>query len=165
MRIFKLVTLSAALAACGSFAAANDIRPGCYERIYSQSHLASHPDQHVAAIRMKVGEWITNVSRDTRLEATFANQGQVRGTGAAGRTMAQFLFCGTEDSWDRCQAECDSGSLQVIKQSNSSMTFRTRYLMVGDAQSCGGYVDLAEIQGQWVSYRLNRVPDANCRGM
>ncbi len=79
--------------------------------------------------------------------------------------MAQFLFCGTESRGDRCQVECDGGSLDVTKQTNDYMVFRTRYLMVGDAQSCGGYVDLAEHPGQWVSYKLNRVSASACSGM
>jgi hypothetical protein len=168
MRIFKTVVqtaLAGALVMAASMASANEIRPGCYERIYSSGHLATHPDQHVAAIRMKVGEWATNVSRATQLEAVVANQGRARGSRYAGRTLSQFLFCGTEGRWDTCVAGCDVGSLQVIKQTNTSMTFRTRYLLVGEVADCGGEIDLAEIPGQWVSYKLNRAPDSACKGM
>ncbi len=157
--------LAGALAMFAGTAQANEIRPGCYERFYSSGHLATHPDQHVAAVRMKVGEWATNVSRATSIEVVLANQGRVSGSRYAGRTLSQFMFCGTESRWDTCVVECDGGSLQVTKQTNSTMTFRTKYLLVGEVADCGGAVDLAEIPGRWVSYKLNRVSDAACNGM
>lgn len=168
MRILKNVTLAAAVSLVSILAGAaqaNDIRPGCYERIYSSSHLKNHPGQHVAAVRMKVGEWATNVSRATQLEVVLANQGRAAGTWSAGRTLSQFMFCGTETRWDTCLADCDAGSLQVTKQTSSSMTFRTRYLLVGEVADCGGSVDMAEIPGQWVSYKLNRVSNSACDGL
>ncbi len=145
-------------------AAAFDIRPGCYERVYSASHLRSHPDQVVAALRLWVGQWFTEVSRLSMIEVVPANQGHARGSGLGGRALSTVLYCGTESRGDTCVAECDGGSLQVTRQNSGGMLFRTRYLMVGEG-SCSGMMDMAEIRGQWVSYKLNKVPDSVCRGM
>ncbi len=145
-------------------ASAEDIRPGCYERVYTEDHLRRHPDQVVWQIRLKVGEWVTSVSREGLLQVVAANQGHARASGHGGKLLSQYLYCGTETRWDICQAECDAGRLQVTKQSGQGMTFRTRFLMVGDGFECGA-MDLAEIRDQWVSYRLNRVSDDVCSGM
>lgn len=161
-------SLAAALAVTLVFATpavAAEFRKGCYQRIYSAGHLAGHPAQVVAAIRLKVGEWQTNVSRGTKMEIVVANQGRARGTGLAGRALSQYLFCGTEGRSDICVAECDSGAIELRRQDAGGLTFRTRYLMVGNGPGCGGFVDLAEVAGRYTSYKLYRVPDAVCNGM
>lgn len=143
---------------------AADIRPGCYERVYSDDHLRSHPEQVVWQIRLKVGDWFSEVSRAGRLEVIAANQGHARQNDMMGRVLVQTLYCGTEARGDVCRAECDAGQLEVTKQDSAGLTFRTRYLMAGEG-GCGGGLDLAELPNQWVSYRLNRVSDSVCAGM
>ncbi|CUH77859.1 hypothetical protein [Tropicibacter naphthalenivorans] len=163
--IFKEKNLLA-LALCfwGGALAAEDIRPGCYERVYTEDHLRSHPEQVVWQIRLKVGDWFTEVSREGKLEVVAANQGHARSNDMMGRVLEQSLYCGTETRGDVCQAECDAGRLEVIKQDSSGMIFRTRFLLVGE-DGCDGLMDLAEVRDQWVSYRLNRVSASVCSGM
>ncbi|WP_425099734.1 hypothetical protein [Tropicibacter sp. S64] len=150
---------------CATMASAQEIRPGCYARVYAQSHLDANPAQVVREIRLSVGDWLSEVTRKGLIEVIAANQGHARMEGNAGRVLSQFLLCGTEADALLCQVECDGGFLQVTKQSGDSLTFRTRYLMVGETEECGGAMDLAEVPGQWVSYRLDRVPEAVCAGM
>ncbi|MFY0623234.1 MAG: hypothetical protein JXQ89_16235 [Pelagimonas sp.] len=146
-------------------AQAGEIWPGCYERVYSDAHLAKHPKQVVKVIRLQVGEWLSDTDRAGKMQVIPANQGHVRGTGLAGQSLSQFLLCSQRGDTPVCQVECDGGSLELTKQDNTSLTFRTRYLMVGDNEECGGVMDLAEVQNQWVKYRLNRVQASACDGM
>ncbi|WP_136443108.1 hypothetical protein [Pacificoceanicola onchidii] len=166
MSIFsKKTQMVLALLFCTGAASAEEIRPGCYERVYSDAHLAGQPAQVVSEIRFYVGEWLTEVARRGALEVIAANQGHARRDDNAGRVMTQFLFCGSETDETVCQVECDGGSLFVTRQTGDSLTFRTRYLLVGNSEECGGQMDLAEVPGQWVSYRLNRVSTSVCEGM
>lgn len=133
---------------------AQDIRQGCYERIYSDAHMKKQPDQVVWQIRLKVG------SGPAQLEVVAANQGHARINDMHGRALTQDLFC----TGGTCRAECDAGGLELVRQSSEGLTFRTRYLIAAPA-GCEDGLDLAEKPGQWVSYRLNRVPNSICSGM
>lgn len=146
-------------------AAAEEIRPGCYMRVYSDQHLRDHPAQVVKSVRFKVGQWMTEVAREATMEVVPANQGHARGMPWVGARLQQFLICGTESGAPNCMVECDGGSMQVTRQDSKGMVFRTRYMMVGTTGECGGAMDMAEIPGQWVSYRLYRVADGDCDGM
>lgn len=146
-------------------AQAQQVSPGCYQRTYTDAHLRSHPDQVVRSVRLWVGQWMTEVAREGMIEVVPANQGHARGEPWVGARLQQFLICGNEANSPRCQAECGAGSLEVREQGASGMLFRTRDLLVGTTGECGGVMDMAEIPGQWVSYRLNRVPDSACYGM
>lgn len=156
--------LAGLLILCAGGVSAADILPGCYQRIYSNDHLLGHPEQVVWQIRLRVGDWLTEVSREGKLEVIAANQGHARLNDMQGRVLMQSLYCGTEARSDLCQAECDGGALEVTRNDGDGMTFRTRYLMVGE-EGCEGTMDLAEVQDQWVNYRLYRVDDSVCSGM
>ena len=149
-----------------SSAQADELELGCYQRIYSDAHLAKHPAQIVQAIQLKVyNSQYNTVWGDLRVR--FADQGRVRGTRSAGALLKQSLICFTDGGPGTCQVECDGGRFDVVKQTSSSMTFETRGLMVGslEDEGCGGSEDLAEFIGQPVRYRLNRVADAVCDGL
>lgn len=160
--------LAGALAAVLSIVApavAEEIRPGCYQRVYSDSHLRSHPRQVVKSVRLYVGQWMTEVAREARIEVVPANQGHVRGQPWVGARLQQFLICGTESGAPYCQVECDGGRMEVTKQDGQGMVFRTRYMVVGNTTECGGVMDMAEVPGSYTSYRLYRVADSDCYGM
>ncbi|WP_305969540.1 MULTISPECIES: hypothetical protein [unclassified Mameliella] len=149
----------------GAVVQAEEIRPGCYTRFYSDAHLRDQPAQVVRAVRLWVGPWMTEVAREARIEVVPANQGHARGAPWVGARLQQFLICGTESGAPICQVECDGGRMEVTKQDAQGMVFRTRYMVVGNTGECGGVMDMAEVQGQWVSYRLYRTDDSNCTGM
>lgn len=139
---------------------------GCYERVYSADHLKSHPEQVVSAIRMLVFDHKEYADRIASMEVLFANQGHVRAAGMGEQLLRQSLFCGQNSSGEGwCSVECDGGGFTVTKQDNSGITFRTDYLMVGDTEGCGGTIDMAEIPGKPVLYRLNRTSEAVCGGL
>ena len=135
---------------------------GCYTRDYSDAHLAKNPKQVVDRMSLLVYEdGNNNVLAD--MYVTFADQGHVKGTRHAGQTLDQFLLCFDFEGRAGCTVECDGGNFFVTKLTDSSMTFKTHYMMIGDdAGSCGGAVDLAEEPGVGVSYRLNRVDPGQC---
>lgn len=132
---------------------------GCYERSYSREHLAANPAQVVAKMRMLV--YVDDRYNETlaQLEVQTTNQGHVAGTAAANQTFRQALTC-FEDGL--CAVECDGGSFQIVRQDKDGLSFRTRYLRVGQGQACAGATDLAEVAGQDVSYRLNAAPMSVC---
>ena len=134
---------------------------GCYMRDYSEAHLAKHPTQIVDWMTLWVYE---DEDRDTMANMTvgFARQGNVRGTVFAGETVSQALVCFDMDGVPGCGVECDGGYFTVERDQADGMTIETRYLLVGDTDECGGAVDLAEVEGQAVRYRLNRVDSGQC---
>lgn len=135
----------------------------CYTREYSDEHLASNPQQVVRDILVRLTD---NPRRDgVRMSATLADQGHVAGTGVAGQTLNQGLFCLQDTDALRCGVECDGGLITVTRQDDEVLEFRTEYLVVGDTESCGGTADLAEVPGQSVTYRLFRVDPALCEGL
>ena len=64
-----------------------------------------------------------------------------------------------------CSVECDGGSFEITRDDGTVLDLRTRYLMVGETEDCGGAVDLAEENDRWVTYRLMRAADAACADM
>lgn len=138
--------------------------PGCYSRSYSADHLKRHPDQVVSDMTMFVYD--QDGGRYAKMIVAFANQGHVRRNGSELQVLDQFLLCfDNADGTPGCAVECDGGSFRVTRQDKSGLTFQTRYLMVGEADGCGGQIDLAEIPGRAVKYRLNRVGRKMCFGM
>lgn len=163
---FGLLACLCGVVLCAAPAAAEDLRPGCYERIYSDDHLARHPQQVVWQIRLKVDGGTTAGTQAARLEVIAANQGHARRDDNHGRELTQGLSCETTRGVPLCRVECDGGALRVTKQDGGGLTFSTDYLMVGEqGPGCGGLMDLAEMPGQSVAYRLNRVPAAVCGRM
>lgn len=134
---------------------------GCFYRDYSTAHLAKHPAQVVDEIVLslhRVGE--SDIFGTLWVQT--ANQGHAGRAGRGGRLFRQFLLCWKESGTLNCAVECDGGSMTVTKATGDSLTFRTDYLLVGGEEGCGGLVDLAELPGQPVSYRLNRTNPAIC---
>ena len=135
--------------------------PGCFERSYSADHLARHPEQVVERIVLQI---LTNGENTAaRLWVNTARQGHARAEGLGGQRFAQVLECWDDaDGRGFCAVECDGGNFTVTKRDAKSLTFETKYLMVGDTEECGGAVDLAERPRELVTYRLNAAADAIC---
>ena len=141
---------------------------GCYQRTYSDAHLAQHPDQVVKSIWLWVYDqaFDGHVDRFAHMDVQFADQGHVRKSGYTGALrLDQYLVCFSNSDGPGCAAECDGGSFTVTKQTADSLTFATEYLMVGDTEGCGGMLDLAEKIGREVKYKLNRVDPVMCSGL
>ena len=160
----NIICISAALAVLGTTALAGEIRPGCYHRDYSASHLAKHPKQVVDWITMIVEKDASGYTFARMLVGT-ANQGHVKRAGLGGQVFKQWLSCWEDGGRAMCGVDCDGGNFRVTKQSGSSLTFQTDYLMVGDTGECGGAIDLAEVPGKPVKYRLDVVSESACDGL
>lgn len=140
-----------------------EITNGCFERNYTAAHLAKQPAQIVQAMRL----WIhVNDYDETIADMTveFANQGRIRGSASAGQIMQQSLHCWQDGSAVGCSVDCDGGWFTVTRDSGDVLTFSTEGLVVGDAEGCGGAESIAEVIGQPVKYRLDRVEDVYCGG-
>ncbi len=137
---------------------------GCYARDYSSAHLAKQPAQVVEQMALRVYEDELG-NRLADMEVTFANQGHVANGMFAGQTLNQFLLCFDYQGRAGCAVECDGGAFNVVRQKSDSITIETDLLMVGDTGECGGAVDLAEVPGKAVRYRLNRVGASRCEGL
>ncbi len=154
-----------ALCMAGVAAAQDGPTPGCYTREYTQAHLDAHPDQVTRSLTMMIhdqqdGEYMT---RFAYLVVDFANQGHVKRDGHGAQTLDQQLICfNTRDGKQGCGVECDGGSFLVTGETDSTLTIATQRLWVGETEECGGAIDLAEIPGQEVKYRLDRVPMDTC---
>lgn len=135
---------------------------GCYARDYSDAHLAKHPAQVVDEIILSLHSPETHNDIFGTMWVKTANQGHVRASGYANQVLMQTLICWRHNGALHCGVECDGGAFTVTKLNSKGLTFRTDNLMVGGSEGCTGPVDLAEIPGQPVSYRLNRVPDSVC---
>lgn len=154
---------------------------GCFAKVYTKAHLAAHPDQVVAAMQLQLfvtdgleGMNAESGSTVAYLSVILANQGHVlRGSfpsedhpdGYGGEFMYQSLRCGMTGRV--CAQECmgetdDYSSFEVLRNDDETLTLRLSSLWVGQGQSCGGYTNLAEVPGQYVTYVLNRVDDVIC---
>ncbi len=139
-------------------------QPGCFSRTYTADHLKSQPNQVVEAMRLKIYD--QGGARYANMRVLFANQGHVRRNGQGAQVLDQFLFCFDDsDGTPTCAVECDGGSFRITRQDKSGLTFQTKYLIMGETEGCGGLIDLAEIPGRAVKYRLNRVEPQVCEGM
>lgn len=157
-----VVAAGVALGAGGALAEGPYV--GCYARDYSAAHLEKYPAQVVQGVVMRVYEDELG-NRLVDMDVTFARQGHVAGTPFAGQTLNQFLLCFDSRGRAGCAVECDGGSFSVVKDTAEAMTFETEFLLVGDNEECGGAVDMAEVPGQAVRYRLNKVAAAQCDGL
>lgn len=155
--------LLAALAIAMPLQAQSAPPQGCYERDYSASHLASQPKQVVDNIAIRFVPRRGELTMD--LLVLTANQGHVRQSGHGGQVFEQILYCSkgmlTDGIW-ACGVECDGGVMEITRDDGKILEFRTKYLLVGETDECGGPVDLVETQGVSVTYRLQRVADSQC---
>lgn len=164
LKLSILVLGGAIVLHSGSVRAQSGPEPGCFHRAYSEDHLKRNPDQVVAAMRLKIFD--SGNERHAQMDVRFANQGHVRRTGYGGQRLKQLLVCTeTSNGRQRCGVECDGGLMVVTRQDASGLTFETDYLVVGEAEQCGGAVDLAEKPGERVSYRLMRAQANVCSDM
>ena len=158
----KALTVMAFLAAgAGMGPAQAQSLEGCWARSYSATHLAGQPAQVVRDIMLRVHPGGAK-STTANLSVIAANQGHAGKRGQGGQLFETFLLCDrTARGW-RCAVECDGGSLTVTRLDGKVLEFRTDYLMTGYGDSCGGLLDLAEIPGRPVTYRLYRQTGKPC---
>lgn len=158
----SIIFTSLAIALAGPAVSAANITKGCFLRDYDAAHLAKHPAQVVDWIRMDIfaDEYGETVAY---LDVFTANQGHARRDGLGGQVLSQALFCWEkQDGQTGCSVECDGGTAFITRDDGNTLVFRTKNLLVGDTESCGGAMDIAEVPGTFTTYRLNRAVPAAC---
>lgn len=147
----------------GTAAMAQTVPLGCFERIYSEAHLAAHPDQGVASLRLWIGHIPQFSDEDVYfwIEALMADQGQGARDGVAGEILGEGGLC--HDQRANCFADGDGGSFDVVSAEDDMISIETAGMrLVGDNVDEGEMSGLNEGLSGLTRYRLNRVPDTNC---
>ena len=140
---------------------AENIPFSCFYRDYTDEHLAAHPTQIVDEIWMRFDEDVYGYQFVDILVRT-ANQGHAAKDGLGGQLFDQTVHCWDNEGVLACAVDCDGGYMEVEAHDGEMLQFRTQNLWVGDTEECGGAIDLAEIPGQPVSYRLYATDDLAC---
>jgi hypothetical protein len=151
------------LIALPGLASAEGPAPGCYARDYDAAHLASHPEQVVSTMRLRIGEPGADGEAPAELRVVLSGQGRALSEGFSGRALTQALVCKDWGDGPACGVECDGG-LFAVAEDAEGLTLTTDRLLVGDAEECGGSFDLVEREGEPVSYRLLRADPSACEG-
>lgn len=130
----------------------------CYERSYDAAHLAAHPDQGVAALRLWFFDEIADAAdrRAVIVAAVMADQGQGARDLVGGMELRQFALCSAE----ACFVECDGGSFAATARPPAGLEIATEGFSLGMANACGGSSDLWE--GRRTVYRLSAAAPEVC---
>jgi hypothetical protein len=130
---------------------------GQYTRVYDRAHLASHPDQLVTAVKLR----IKRPPPDSGSKYWFDLEVRVRGRNGLLKTTG---LCRDEASGLRCMVECDGGGIRVEPRGDHVMMRLERIRMVTCDQDIENVMD----GGEEVSggkddklFRLYRVPKGN----
>lgn len=149
----RVFALAAAIEALALPALADLPVNGCYAHDYDAAHLAAHPAQGVAALRLWFHDEVPGQTarRAVAVEARMADQGQGARDGVGGLTLTQYAYCDSETGV--CGVECDGGSI-VVEPGDTGISITTGFFVIGNDDVCGGISDLAEATGQVTRYTL-----------
>ena len=156
--------------ACSLPFAAPALAAGCYARHYDAAYLAAHPNRAVASMRMKIGAAKYGPGFPAVMRVEAANQRQARIDGNAGKSFIQTFNCFNNKGVPTCSADCDSGNIEIAREDGKVLVFHTKGLAMSgvgslrELERCTFGVNLAERQGEDITYRLDRAPDAACEG-
>ncbi|MFK7835376.1 MAG: hypothetical protein AB8B60_04085 [Sulfitobacter sp.] len=140
---------------------------GCFERRYSEDHLARNPAQVVQEMSVAFGGFAGDDVPWMDVTIIAAPQGHAADAGQGGELFGTIARCTPSDvtlyGWS-CSVECDGGTLHIEQLDDRKLKMWTEYFLLGTGDDCGGALDLAEVPLTAVTYHLNRVPDARCEG-
>ncbi len=158
----SITCISAMLIALPAFA---EPPAGCFARTYSDAHLAKHPAQVVKGISIVFDPDFEPGHPWMDVQVEVADQGHAAGQGGAvyGQIARCFEDARAGTGWS-CAVECDGGSMRIDRLNSAEMLVRLEYFLMNTGDDCGGEVDLAEVPGETVAYKLERQPDAACAG-
>ena len=141
---------------------AQEIPQGCFHREYSEKHMAGHPAQFVKELTLKIYQATGYEDIWADLLAQTAKRGRVADHPQAGKALDQALNCWSKRGKHQCAVDCDGGSFEIVRGKSNSITIETSYLTIGPAEECGGAINMVEVLGEPVRYRLNRVDPEVC---
>lgn len=138
--------------------------PGCYAAEFDAAHLAANPDQTVRTMHLSVSLGPV-ASFHALVSVTLADQGRAAAEGVGGRALEQGFFCDGERGAVLCETECPGdGAFTITRDDGDVLEIVTDRLPVGPRSACPLAFDIAGTPGTPVSFRLSRVPDADCSG-
>ncbi|MEJ6393950.1 hypothetical protein V8J82_11825 [Gymnodinialimonas sp. 2305UL16-5] len=140
-----------------SLALAQSFPAGCFVRDYSAEHLAEHPEQGVAEIRMLFDENDLSLT----IAAVMGETGQAVRDDVAGRHLTERALC---DRNGRCAILCDGGDLWLHRDEGASILMRTDGARIA-TEPCRTDLpssDLAEAPNAVTTYRLFRASEEAC---
>ncbi|WP_224815883.1 hypothetical protein [Hasllibacter sp. MH4015] len=155
LRALSTICISAML--CSGAADAQGFPAGCFVRDYSPEHLATHPEQGIAGLRMLFDTADLTVS----IVAVTSYGGQALRDGVPGRLLIANALC---DSDGRCDIPCNGGGFWLHRDEGETILIRTDGARVAE-RTCdpdASGTDLVEVPGEVTTYRLTRVPLESC---
>lgn len=147
-----LCVLMIMASAAGGARAADDIAldlPACYERVYDSRHLASHPSQHVRAMRIRFYRHPEAQTVSAVMNLQFRD-GSRRYREPTATYVANFI-CTREGGRVSCGVECDGGSI--------SLRFRGRTPGEMTLDASDGFVMTGSCPDESRHERFNPRPD------
>jgi len=132
---------------------------GCWLRDYDAAHLARHPQQHVAGLRI----WFYDAVRGDPESRTAAVEARLAG----GRVLTSHHACRGQPGATgiQCHTDCDGGWFTPQPRADGRLDIITDRVWIGDPEDgCGGAIDLAEV-GRRTVYRLSAAPDTACAAL
>jgi hypothetical protein len=132
---------------------------GCFTRTYDRAHLARHPDQLVAAVKLR----IYRPPPGNLNKYWFLAQFRLRGKDESVRTSG---ICNEKASGLQCLVECDGGGVDVVPRARDAMMYfdRIRVAACGEDDVDGVGQELTGGKDDRV-FRLDRIDEAACAGM
>ncbi len=180
MALFRVLALGLGLASAAAAASAQESKPAaadeeaCYGRVYSQSHLQSHPDQKVARIFFYRGkDPVSHPNEEPGNGIADAGYNGFMTTTVRGSAKPEWIggWCGSfaenSDGEVHCGMECDRTMASVKLDGQDHIVIddlsRDLYLDIGAEEELG----TAEYEKQALGiddngFRLERMPVQSC---
>ncbi|MBS8228046.1 hypothetical protein [Vannielia litorea] len=150
--------------------------PDCYQRFYSQAHMAANPGQSVQGLVLSFHP-LDEGGRGIQLWAELSPEAEGLAPGDIGERYFSDMRCepgggfgaGADPEAETCFDTCDQGFVQIVQESDSRLLIRSFSLgLHRTPAACDGGTVLADRDesGNWVTttFRLDGTAEADCEG-
>lgn len=147
------------------------IQNACYGRVYSQAHLAKHPNQRVKSILIKSFPQAFNVENNVDRDGTPKNvylslEVKLRNSD---KLFEESAFCEKRGQYFYCGIECDGGGFDLLAKAGGKILLKTAEY--GFRVVAGGGCDASDNEDNFKritrktddkAFLLSRLPAAQC---
>ncbi|QDC10215.1 hypothetical protein FHY55_13580 [Oceanicola sp. D3] len=150
--------------------------PDCYQRFYSDAHMAANPTQGVQGLVLHFHP-IEGGTRGVQLWAELTPEMESLASETLGQRYYSDMRCeaagpdveGADPAAETCFDLCDLGFIQIVEESDSRLLIRSFGLgLHGNSTTCSGgavLADRGETSGYVVTtFRLDGAAEADCEG-